>query len=148
MSVISRASGEGDLVQELGVADFGDRRLSDRLGRLAGKLSKSPSLSLPKALDASELEAAYRFFRNEDVTPKRILEPHVVATVKRCASEAVVYAVHDTTVMSFEGRQELGPLQDHQRQGFFAHTALSVSGDVERPPAPERQATRRPRRWA
>src|SRR4051812_21595554 len=93
----------GPISAELGSAEFGDARLTRRVGQLGDALMSAPALSLPKALDSAELEAAYRFFRNEAVTPERILEPHIVATAARVRAESEVIVVHDTTIMTFAG---------------------------------------------
>ena len=57
---------------ELGDADLGDARLNRRLGLLADRLADRPDASFPKALDDAELEAAYRFFGNDSVSPEAI----------------------------------------------------------------------------
>lgn len=128
-------TGSGPIAAELGNAEFGDTRLTRRLGVLGDALMSSPALSLPKALNAAELEAAYRFFRNEAVTPERILEPHVAATAARVRSESEVIAVHDTTIMTFggDGDRELGPVHT-VKQGFLAHFTLAVTADERRRP--------------
>jgi hypothetical protein len=55
---------------------LGDGRLNRRLGLLVDSLAKRSAESFPKALYDAELEAAYRFFGNEQVTPEAILAPH------------------------------------------------------------------------
>jgi hypothetical protein len=125
----------GLLSSELRAADFRDARLTARLGRLSDALVASPALSLPKALDAAELEAAYRFFRNESVTPERILAPHVEASARRASAEPEAIAVHDTTIMTFpgEGDRGLGPIHTKQ-PGFLAHFTIGVRSDAGRRP--------------
>ena len=96
-------------------ADFGDARLTARLASLATSLAAAPSASLPKALDSAELEAAYRFFRNDAVTPAAILAPHIVSTLERARIENDVLVVHDTTVISFTGEDDRErPCDDRQ----------------------------------
>jgi Transposase DNA-binding len=53
--------------------------------------------SFPKAPDDAELEAAYRFFGNERVTPEAILAPHLRQSAKRSSQHDHVLVVHDTT---------------------------------------------------
>jgi hypothetical protein len=121
--------------KEFGHADFGDKRLAKRLLVLVEQLAVDPSASFPEVArtDAS-LEATYRFFRNEAVTPQRILAPHVRATVERCKVEGVVIVAHDTTEFSFSTpRAGLGRIND-AGQGFFAHVGLAVSADGSRRP--------------
>jgi len=119
-----------DWLEEFGGATFGDTRLSRRVVQLAGRMAKRPDTSFPKALDSSELEAAYRFFNNEKVTPDGILEPHVRATVER-AGDDVCLAVHDTTTFSFRPDGEREGLARDQvgLQTLHAHVTLAVRPD-------------------
>lgn len=48
-----------------------------------------PTESFPKALDDAELEAAYRFFGNGQVTPDAILAPHFRQTAKPTVQDAM-----------------------------------------------------------
>ena len=75
------------LSEELADADLGDVRLGRRLGLLVDRLAERPGESFPKALDDAELEAAYRFFGNDQVTPEAILAPKALdqAQLDRCA---------------------------------------------------------------
>jgi hypothetical protein len=117
-------------------AEFGDRRLTQRLVSLVERLATQPDASFPSVLNEAELEGAYRFFSNASVTSAAVLAPHVRETVDRCSQEAVTLALHDTTVMSFRA--------DGQRSGFggsrggtqkfFAHFTLGISADGSRRP--------------
>lgn len=117
-------------------AEFGDTRLSKRLGRIVETVQDAPDKSFPSLFDDSALEGAYRFFNNDEVTPERILEPHVTATVARMLDQPVTLVVHDTSTMSFapEGmRRGLGRVRS-AGQAFFAHLSLALSGDGNRMP--------------
>ena len=62
----------------------------------------SPRESLPSAMvTAAELEGAYRFFNNDDVSFDELLEAHSSAVAERAAGRDVVLAIHDTTTCSF-----------------------------------------------
>jgi len=124
------------LGQEMSVGSFGDSRLSRRLGQMVELLEKLPNRSIPEAMGGlSEAEAAYRFLRNEQVTPQRILEPHWRASVERMRAEGVALVVHDTTEMRFRGQREgLGDLGSKIYQGFFCHLALAVDARGNRRP--------------
>jgi hypothetical protein len=125
-----------ELAEEMSRADFGDARLNKRLGRIIEAVVKAPDKSFPALFDDSALEGAYRFFNNEQVTPGRILEPHVTATVARMADEPVTLVVHDTSTMTFDpegSRQGLGRVRS-AGQAFFAHVSLALSGDGSRMP--------------
>jgi hypothetical protein len=123
--------------EEFAGAELGDERLTGRLGQLADRLSERPSDSFPHAMVGdAELEAAYRFFGNEKVTPEAILEPHFEATASRTAEYETILVVHDTTEFEFGGevqREGLGRLI-RPGQGFFGHFALATSADGNREP--------------
>jgi hypothetical protein len=129
----ARSSG---LAAEMSKGKFGDARLSKRLGRIVEAVLDGPDRSFPSLFDDAGLEGAYRFFNNDEVTPERILEPHVTATLARMAHQPVTLVVHDTSTMSFdpEGvRQGLGRVRS-AGQAFFAHLSLALSGDGSRMP--------------
>lgn len=124
------------LATEMAGADFGDARLSRRLGKIVQAVQQAPDKSFPSMFDDAGLEAAYRFFDNEQVTPERILQPHVAATLGRMADVPVTLVVHDTSTMSFDpegARRGLGRVRS-AGQAFFAHVSLAVSGDGTRMP--------------
>jgi hypothetical protein len=124
------------IADEVADADLGDARLVRRLAALATSLADRPAASFPTALDDAALEAAYRFFGNERVTPEAILAPHFRQTAKRCAEHAAVLVVHDTSQFEFQGtssREGLGRLVN-PGQGFFGHVTLAVTADGMREP--------------
>jgi len=125
-----------ELAEEMSGAHFGDARLSKRQPKLVGKIAAAPDKSFPMLLSDAELEAAYRFFGNDSVTPNAILAPHVGATLGRIADLPVALAIHDTTTLSFRAdgqRVGLGRLRK-SGQAFFAHFTLAVNGDGSRRP--------------
>jgi IS4 transposase len=122
---------------ELSGADLGDERLNRRLGLLADQLAERPDESFPKALDDGQLEAAYRFFGNDRVSPEAILAPHFRQSARRAAERERVLVVHDTTQFDFPGsskREGLGRLIRPAAQGFFGHFSLAISTDGARVP--------------
>jgi hypothetical protein len=120
---------------EVETADFGDKRLSARLVRLADQLARAPDQSFPKAAGSdSTLEATYRFLGNESVTPAAILEPHAAATRSRCAQVGTVLVSHDSTEFRFSSEREgLGRLGGDETNGFIGHFALAVSPATRAP---------------
>jgi len=123
------------LREELCGADFGDRRLTERLGLLAERVAWKPDVCLPKVLSETELEGAYRFLNNERVSLDKILAPHIEQTVRRCRETTKVIVAHDTTEFRFEGetRRGLGRLKVKGR-GFYAHLALALRNHAGREP--------------
>lgn len=131
-----RAEGIRPISAELSDAELGDARLNRRLGLLADRLADRPGASFPKALDDAELEAAYRFFGNERVSPEAILAPHVRQSARRAAGHAHVLVVHDTTQFEFPGQAKRSGLGRLIRpgQGFFGHFSLVLAADGTRAP--------------
>jgi hypothetical protein len=73
-----------DISNEVQDCEFGDVRLSKRLCRILERLGEKPSMSIPSACDGrAEMEAAYRFFDNKNVSAQEIFDSHARATVKR-----------------------------------------------------------------
>ena len=125
------------LSAEFSEAELGDERLNRRLGLLADRLAERPGESFPKALDDAELEAAYRFFGNGNVSPESILAPHFRQTGRRSSEREHVLVLHDTTQFEFPGaakRAGLGRLIKPSAQGFFGHFSLAVTADADRIP--------------
>src|SRR5665213_3340558 len=86
------------VVEELAGTDLGDARLDKRLPLILDRLSRKPSVSIPAACrGGAEVAAAYRFFDNPRVSPRKILAPHYRATLGRIAAQRVVLLAQDTT---------------------------------------------------
>src|SRR5258708_5560322 len=119
-------------------ANLGDERLNRRLERLAEQLAKVPATSFPRAAASdAELEATYRFWGNDRVSPEEILAPHIRRTLARMANVgAAVVVAHDTTEFSFGAseREDLGRVGRGKSFGFYAHFALAVGRDARRTP--------------
>jgi len=118
-------------VTEVGGADFGDARLTQRLVQLIHGLSERPDSSLPQAGESWAMtKASYRFFANPRVTPAAIVAAHRRTTVQRVAQYPVILAVQDTTTLNFtlhRHTQGLGPMGQAGLSGFFLHSCLAVS---------------------
>jgi hypothetical protein len=122
------------LKDEVRDADLGDERLNKRLGKIIERLGASPTLSIPAATDSrAEMEAAYRFFDNNNVTPKKILQPHVNATLVRISQCERVVLVQDTTELDLtrpsQQVQGAGPMDSDVRRGAFVHPLVAFDSD-------------------
>lgn len=118
------------LVDEVLGADFGDKRLDKRLGKVIEELGAKPTLSIPAATHArAEMEAAYRFFDNDKVSPNKILAPHIVATRERISQCDFVLLVQDTTELDFTRPTQqvrgAGPMDSESRRGAFFHPLVA-----------------------
>src|SRR3990167_3495082 len=117
---------------EFETAIFGDKRLSDRLIKVAKDLSEHPTMPINQASgDWHSTKGAYRFFDNEKVSPEGILNPHFENTVKRMMHHDVVLSIQDTTSFNFGSHEalNLGPIGKADTNGIMQHNTLAVSGD-------------------
>lgn len=123
------------ITHELRGANFGDKRLNERLLSIAGALNNNPEQSIPVNFNSwGELKATYRFFDNGKVTAENILEPHCKATLERIKEESVVLLLQDTTDIDFTGRKTITGMgftgsatQQYFRRGFFLHPTIAVT---------------------
>ena len=120
------------LMDEVQGAVFGDRRLTTRLGTLIEELGAKPTMSVPAATRGrAEMEAAYRFFDNDKVSPDRILQPHIEATRERISKAEVALLVQDTTELDLtRPKQQVkgaGPLEYEARSGAFYHPLFAFN---------------------
>jgi hypothetical protein len=115
---------------EFGQLDLGDARLNRRARKLMEDMAAQPMASVPKACNGwSETIAAYRFFDNDSVEWRDILEPHWQRTEQRMADEEVVLCLQDTTELDFNGRQAegLGALSYERQRGMYVHPTYAVT---------------------
>lgn len=120
------------LVDEVSGVELGDKRLNKRLAKVVEELGAKPNLSIPGATHSrAEMEAAYRLFDNNKVTPDKILTPHFEATRKRIAQCDLVLLVQDTTELDVTrpGQQVAGagPMDSESRRGAFVHPLMAFS---------------------
>lgn len=121
-----------DLSQEFDRCDFGDARLDQRARAIASVLGEKPNVSIPAAfVSRAEMEACYRFFDNENVTPAKIYEPHFQATYQRMAMHNYVLLVQDTTEIDLTRPHQqvagAGPMCGESRRGAFFHPMIAFT---------------------
>ena len=122
------------LTDEVRGAEFGDKRLNKRLGRIVEELGAKPTMSVPAATHGrAEMEAAYRFFDNSKVTPDKILQPHIDATRERISQTKVALLVQDTTELDLSRPKQqvkgVGPIECEGRRGAFFHPLMAFDTD-------------------
>jgi len=118
------------LGDEVRNAEFGDKRLDKRVVKVVEELGAMPNLSIPAATHGrAEMEAAYRFFDNDKVTPDKILLPHIQATRERISQSEFVLLVQDTTELDLtrpnQQVQGAGPMDSEVRRGAFFHPLIA-----------------------
>jgi transposase-like protein/transposase Tn5 family protein len=123
---------EAWIAEELQTVDLGDERLNRRFELVLERLAARPSVSIPAACQGlAETQAAYRFFDNDRVEPRKILQPHQQATLERIRQHATVLVVQDTTELDLTREQEKvgGPLNWETQIGFLDHVLLALTPD-------------------
>ena len=123
-----------DMSAELAGCQFGDARLTKRAKRLADALSQKPNISIPAALQSKgDIEACYRFFNNEKVTPEKILQPHIERTHQRINQIDFVLLVQDTTELDLTRPEQqvegAGPMDCESRRGAFYHPLIAFDAN-------------------
>ena len=77
--------------EEMKTTDLPDKRLNERLALVLSQLAGQPTASIPAACGGyAEMAAAYRLFENERLCFGDVLQPHIDATRRRVAEQAVV----------------------------------------------------------
>ncbi len=94
---------------EFGDAVLGDKRLTDRLVKIADSLISLPESSINEACRSwSEAKAAYRFFQNENVKEVDILASQIDKTVERTKAHKRILVIQDTTYISYSSHKRIG----------------------------------------
>ena len=129
-----RAAAVAVVQRELGRAKLRSVQNEDRLKQIIEKLAARPDKGLPQILgDESQLEGAYRFFRNEHVQPEALFAAHAEETRLRATQARAVVIAHDTTTFLFGGeRKELSRMSGKAR-GFLGHFAMAIDGATAMP---------------
>jgi len=95
-------SGIGALRKEFEGAELGDRRLEQRLLRVAEAVGAAPADSFPDISGCDgELEGLYRFFSNKKVTASAVLAPHYRESVARIQGHERVCVARYVDVLVF-----------------------------------------------
>lgn len=119
------------LAGELEGIDLGDKRRNRRACAVIEQLGQQPQGSIPTATEGwSETRSAYNLFAHEEVTPQKILEPHVRCTLERIKHHPVVLVAQDTTELDYTGKNDiegLGPLNYETRRGLYLHSSLAIT---------------------
>lgn len=123
-------------LKEFSNINLGDKRLNQRLVKLADDFSKHPDFSINQASkDWHAAKAAYRFFQNDKISEKEILDPHFKNTASRCKKQNYVLIAQDTSVIGLSHHpktKKLGKIGGHPKpknstQGLIMHTALALT---------------------
>ena len=108
-----------------------DQRLQQRLAVIVERLGAKPTASIPAACRGwGETQATCRFFSNDRVEAREILDGHSQATVKRIAAESVVLIVQDTTFLEYIKdvmEKGMGTLRETSREEHLLHPSVAFT---------------------
>ena len=121
--------------------DIGDKRLNKRLVKIVDHFISSAESPINQACGSwSETKAAYRFFQNDSIDYKDIVNHHAQITKRRFDNENVILAIQDTTYFNYTDHPKttgLGILsrftgkykKDIITSGLYMHTTMAVNSD-------------------
>ena len=113
----------------------------DRLVKIAGQFISSTESPINKACGSwGEVKAAYRFFQNDNIDYRDIIQHHSKNTKIRSENEKVILAIQDTTYYNYTSHPKtegLGLLsrftgkhkKDILTKGIYMHTTMAVNTD-------------------
>lgn len=118
-------------MEEMKHAQLGDPRRKERAACILESWAERPESSIPQATaNRSQTNLTYRFLSQKTTSPEAMLGSHTRATLERVAQESEVWIPQDTTSLDYttcKATQDLGPLENGHRRGFFLHSALVLS---------------------
>lgn len=112
--------------------EFGDRRRTKRMVKLATQAATKPDASTPRQTETwSDCKAAYRLFDCDDVTFQAVTAPHYAAT--RAVEPGTWLVINDTTELNFGYDRDLAGVgrvgSGTKDRGFYLHTAMIAATD-------------------
>jgi len=114
-------------------ANLGDKRLTDRFNTILGQLGQHPSGSIPQAVQSKKaVKGAYRFFRNEKVAVKSLIDSYSKQLELKGNKERLIrYLVpSDTVELDYSNKRcaaDLGPLTRKTKRGIIVHNTLIMN---------------------
>jgi len=126
--------------QEFGQAELGDKRLRERLIKIAEDRSRRPDASYLEAVDGARdaVKGFYSFVdsKRDSVNPESILRTHRERTIERIMAQQTVLIVQDTSDLNFSTRHHtkgLGFIGTNQTEaetrGLKLHSSLALTTD-------------------
>ena len=118
--------------EEFGSADLGDKRRTERLKMMAARMAERPGGKLPRVYEfEAELEGAYRFVENSEVSIAEMERARGEACARRLASTSMtIVPVDQTSVKLPEQRktQNFGSVgtRSSRARGVHLMTALAL----------------------
>jgi hypothetical protein len=119
--------------QQFGTCEFGDKRRTKRMVKLATQVATKPDAATPKQTENwGDCKATYRLVDQEEVTFDAVIAPHCAQS--RAVEPGTWLVINDTTEINFGCDRQLfgvGRVGSNQGRGFFLHTAMIVGAETE-----------------
>lgn len=117
--------------------NLGDKRLNSRLQLLANNMIKKPTASINRQNEKwSEAKAAYRFFDNENITDKKILESHINNVKTESNLLDTVLVIQDTCYVGYghhSSVKDLGHIGKEGSSGLILHNSIAINPNGDHP---------------
>ena len=122
--------------QEFGHTNLGDKRLNDRVVKVALAMAADPAGSLPAQCgNWGQSKGAYRLFNHEKATFESVSQSHWQQTRKRCLDHSLVLLIQDTTWLDYSHHPDTDGLGWFGRgkgklrggNGLLMHGVLAVA---------------------
>ncbi|MFT6506555.1 MAG: hypothetical protein ACJAUK_000635 [Colwellia polaris] len=122
-----------------GQANLNDPRRTKRLVQLTSDMAENASSSIVKACGTSaKIEGAYRFIRNEKISPDEIANAGFKHTQEIIQQRPLVLAIQDTTGLTYKHNvtEELGDVccsknKTSKTRTLYAHSTLVLDAQTE-----------------
>ena len=122
-----------------GQANLGDPRRTKRLVQLTSDMAANSSRSIPEACETNgKVEAAYRFIRNDNISPDEIANAGFKQTSEIIPQIPLVLAIQDTTGLTYKHNvtKELGDVccsknEKSKTRTLYAHSTLMLDAQTE-----------------
>jgi hypothetical protein len=110
--------------------ELGDKRVNNSAKKIINGLALQPGASIPIVFKTwSETKACYEFFHNGKVQAKKILSPHIKATLERIRKEPIVLLPQDTSSFNYTNKPSIRDLGNigGKSKGYFVHPLLAIT---------------------
>ena len=117
--------------RDLGSTCFGDSRLNTRFRQILDDLSVNLNSSIPKSSETkSKTKAVYRFLKNQQVQPEKMLHHHMESYLTQACQRNRLLHIMDTVEYDYTNKRvasDLGPMNYPNRKGLYQHNSLLLT---------------------
>lgn len=123
--------------EEFRTIEFGDKRLIKRFKQIVEEFMKNAQLNISSMFDSwSSIKGCYRFFSNDKVSARLILNEHITSTILRIEQDThQVLVLHDTTYIDYKKRYKTSNLDcitknvksENIAKGLILHNSFAIN---------------------